>query len=104
MALEERKGFFANPSKVVGELFELELEKTEALWIVLLDLLKEIELSDYSGASPPLKSYEPKIANCELYAFTWESSLLKKTMYLKFAIKNDCFYYVSLHQSRPKTR
>ena len=67
-------------------------------------LLEEIELSDYDGGRPPQKSYESVIADLELWAFAWNSNLLGKKMYLKFSIKNGCFYYVSLHKSKEPAR
>jgi len=114
-ALKESRGLFANPQKAVGELIDLDIGNTEELWPLVLKLLKEIKLIDYAGSHPPMKSYEPKIANCELYAFTWNSKAMDKRMYIKFAIKTEnvcsqrksenkkkfCFYYVSLHESKP---
>jgi hypothetical protein len=102
--LESKEGFFANPAKVVGELDKLRLPDSSGVWPLILDLLNEIKIEDYSGAHPPLPSTEPEIEGRDLYAFTWDSNLLDKKMYLKFAIKENDFYYVSLHVSRPKKR
>lgn len=101
-ALCERQLLFANAAKAVGELYELEIGDSEELKLLLLQLLEEIRLEHYAGHCPPQKSYEGTIANCELWAFSWKSHLLDKTMYLKFVIKESCFYYVSLHESRQK--
>jgi len=103
-ALNEHHVSFANEAKAVGELYELNIGDTEEIWPIILELLGEIRQSDYVGAHPPLKSIEPAIADCELYAFAWESAKFKKKMYLKFAIKDGFFYYVSLHKDRPPSK
>jgi hypothetical protein len=103
-AIIEGKVAFANEAKVVGELFQLNIGDTEELWPIILELLGEIKNTDYAGAYPPLKSVEPLIADCELYAFVWDSTKYKKKMYFKFAVKDGVFYYVSLHNSRPPSK
>lgn len=98
ITLIKRNNFrFSNPRKNLEELFELEIENIEQ---VVLDLLEEISLDDYKGKRPPERSYEPLIAHCELWAFAWHSLLFKNQMYLKFALKNEIFYLVSLHASK----
>lgn len=98
-ALENRQVAFANPSKVVGELMSLERDEDE-VWELILKLINEIRIKDYKGGYPPLKSYEPKIENHDLWAFSWYSSYLDLRMYLKFSVKNGYFYYVSLHECK----
>jgi len=66
----------------------------------LIELLQEISPADYDGKHPPERSYEKVIEGKDLFAFVWRSRKLNKTMYLKFAIKNDAFYYVSLHPAK----
>ena len=99
-ALQNGQVAFANEAKIIGEIMALEIGETNEIWALILDMIEELELDDYDGHHPPQKSYEPAIADCELWAFTWNSALLKKVMYLKFAIKEGCFYYVSLHKSK----
>lgn len=99
-ALKTGNRFFANPSKVVGELMSLDLDDTEDVWELIITLLEEIELNEYAGSHPPQKSYESSIAGQELWAFSWRSTMMMKEMYLKFALKEGVFYYVSLHESR----
>jgi hypothetical protein len=91
---------YANPAKVVGELNELNILDSGGVWELIRDLLKEIAPQDYAGGKPPQKSYEKVIMNRELFAFCWCSTKLAKKMYLKFALMNNRFYYVSLHESR----
>ena len=81
---------------------ELDIGDTEEVWPLIIELLEEIEIDDYTGSRPPMRSYEPNIANCELFAFSWLSRKLQQEMYLKFAVKEGDFYYVSLHKSRKK--
>lgn len=99
-SLKNRHGLFANPSKAVGELYELGIGDTSEVWELIRDLLEEISPKDYKGARPPQKSYEKAIVGLELLAFSWLSSKLAKKMYIKFVLKNERYYYVSLHQSR----
>ncbi len=99
-ALRNRQALFANPAKVVGELENLDIGDSEEVWELISQLICELQLTDYAGGHPPQKSYEPLIADCELWAFSWTSTVLKKQMYLKFSIKEGTFYYVSLHESK----
>lgn len=99
-ALRNRRTVFANLAKVVGELANLEIDHSGDVWELISLLIDEIRLDDYKGGRPPQKSYESAIADCELWAFSWASSVLKKQMYLKFSIKEGTFYYVSLHESK----
>ena len=98
--LKKRPGLFANPSKAVGELNNLNIEDTNDLWFLIRELLEEISPKDYKGTRPPQKSYEKTIAGRELFAFSWWSSKYARQMYIKFVLKNERYFYVSLHQSR----
>ncbi len=97
--LSKRVGF-ANHPKIVGELYELDVSDSSELWDLILGLLKEIKSEDYDGGRPPQLSTEKAIKGKDLWAFAWDSLRLKKRMYLKFALKDDIFYYVSLHASK----
>lgn len=98
--LNNRLGIFANPSKAVGELSNLNISDSNDVWNLIRELLEELTPKDYSGAKPPQKSYEKAIIGQELLAFSWWSVKLKAHMYIKFVLKNERYYYVSLHQSR----
>lgn len=91
---------FANPSKAVGELNDLDIGDTNDVWQLIRELLEEISAKDYKGSRPPQKSYEKAIDGLELMAFSWWSPKYVKQMYIKFVLKNERYYYVSLHQSR----
>ena len=99
-SLKNRHGLFANPSKAMGELNDLEIGDANDVWLLIRELLGEITSKDYKGSRPPQKSYEKAIAGFELLAFSWWSPKCTKQMYIKFVLKNERYYYVSLHQSR----
>lgn len=71
LVLREKDLIFAHPSKAVGEINDLGLGDTGELRSLLLELLEEISLVDYTGSRPPQRSYESSIADCELWAFSW---------------------------------
>lgn len=98
--LKDRQGLFANLSKAVGELNNLNIGDANEIWSLIRELLQEISPKDYRGVRPPQKSYEKVIEGHELLAFSWWSSKLAKEMYIKFVLKNERYYYVSLHPSR----
>ena len=98
--LKTRPGIFSNPSKVAGELSDLDIGDTNDVWPLIRELLEEISTKDYRGTRPPQKSYEKVLAGLELLAFSWWSTRLAMQMYIKFVLKNERYYYVSLHQSR----
>lgn len=99
-ALQNGNAFYANPAKAVGELMELNIGDANEVWDLIIQLLDEIKVENYTGQYPPKVNYEPNGAGCELWAFSWYSSILNKTMYLKFSVKDGIFYYVSLHKSK----
>lgn len=99
LALDSRKVAFANFNKVVGELNDIGVDSND-VWELILELINEINVEDYDGGHPPKKNYEPFGTDADLWAFSWQSPSFGKKMYLKFSLKNNCFYYVSLHKSR----
>jgi hypothetical protein len=99
-ALKAQSGIYANLSKAVGELNALDIESPSQIWKLILELLEEINPTDYVGGKPPQRSYERSIKNRELFAFCWESKKMGKKMYIKFALKENRYYYVSLHRSK----
>lgn len=98
--LKNRCGLFAEQSKVVGELNELDIGDSNDLWQLIRELLEEVSPRNYKGSRPPQKSYEKAIAGSELFAFSWWSAKCAKQMYIKFVLKNERYHYVSLYESR----
>ncbi len=66
--LKNRYGLFANQSKAVGELNDLDIGDTNDVWQLIRELLEEISPKDYKGSRPPQKSYEKAILGLELLA------------------------------------
>ena len=99
-SLLDKLGLFANPSKAMGELNDLSVGDSNEVWKLIGELLEEISVDDYVGGRPPQKSYEKSIEGLELFAFSWWSTKCAKQMYIKFVLKNQRYYYVSLHESR----
>jgi hypothetical protein len=67
---------------------------------ILVDLLTEITPKEYVGKSPPQRSYEEKILQCELFPFKWVSKRLGCAVYMKFAFKDEQLWLVSFHEDR----
>ena len=99
-ALQDKLGIFANPGKAVGELNYFNIGHSDEIWNLIRELLEEISPEHYTGYRPPLKSYEKTINGHDLFAFSWKSHKLGSRIYLKFALKNNRYYYVSLHPSK----
>ncbi len=100
-SLSNNEGLFADPGAAVGELNKLKIGDSSTVWLLIIMLLKEIAPRDYTGGKPPHKSYLNSIQGRDLFVFSWFSKTLNKKMYLKFALKGDLFYYVSLHGDKP---
>jgi hypothetical protein len=72
----------------------------EELNPLLIDLLNEIRPEHYAGTYPPQRSYEEKIFQSELFAFRWESKRLGCMTYLKFTLRENRLWLISIHQDR----
>ena len=53
--LKNRYGLFANPSKAVGELNDLDIGDTNDVWQLIRELLEEISPKDYRGIKTSTK-------------------------------------------------
>ena len=95
------KGYIelVGPAVIAADALELSY-LVEDITNVLSNILNEITPDDYAGARPPQHSYEEKIKDCELFAFRWESKRFGCEVYLKFTLKDDVMWLVSLHQHR----
>lgn len=90
-----------NPTVIASDAIKLGYQIKE-LKGVLNNLLNEVKIDNYAGYHPPHKSYEPQIKGKDLFAFRWTSSTLNFEIYLKFALKNETLYIVSLHENKKK--
>ena len=90
-----------DPAVIAADAIELDYQIND-LKNVLSNVLEEIGPKDYSGSRPPQQSYKPEIEGLELFAFTWESKIFGCETYLKFSLKQDYMYLVTLHPNRDK--
>ncbi len=89
------------PDSILADLLNLDY-LVEDLANDLPAILQEVSPGDYRGQSPPKKSYEKAILGFELFAFRWDSKVFGCRMYLKFAVKGQDLWIVSLHRDRSK--
>ena len=98
-AVLESRFFILNPFVIAADALELGVDLQNISYI-LIDLLEEIDANNYAGQYPPQRSYEHDIEGYELLAFRWLSKKLGCRAYLKFAMKGDRMWLVSLHEDR----
>jgi len=76
----------------------------DGLWVIVEALLDELckqrPEKCYVGKHPPEKSYEENLKDLELWPFRWQSSLLRREVYLKFCVKRDYLFLVDCHENR----
>jgi hypothetical protein len=92
-----------NPVIIAADALELGINLQKISYI-LIDLLEEISPNDYVGQYPPQRSYEHDIEGYELLAFRWLSKTLGCRVYLKFTVKRERMWLVSLHEDRREDR
>lgn len=92
---------------ISADLDDLGIDTADLLGLLII-LLEEIQnagpIRCYAGTRPPQRSYEREILRLELWAYSWHSPRFRKRMYLKFALKNQCYIYVDCHEDRPPER
>ena len=93
--------FSVDPDVIAEDAVELGYQVTN-LKSILSQLLDEIKIEHYVGARPPRKSYKPMIKDCELFEFKWTCRIFGCDTYLKYCLKRDKFFLVSLHKDRPQ--
>jgi hypothetical protein len=91
---------------IYGDLADLEIDSAEdQLPGLLIELLEEIQtigpIECYAGCKPPQRSHEPELSGLELWAYSWYSKRLGRSMYLKFALKKEWYIYVDCHRDNP---
>lgn len=92
--------FSIDPNVIAADAIELGYQVAK-LKDVLCGLLDEVKIEHYIGAHPPRKSYESIIKDCELFEFKWTCRIFGCDTYLKYCLKGEFFYLVSLHKDRP---
>ncbi len=96
-AVHENRISLIEPQVIVADAMELGYSIRHELQSVLIELLNHTGADHYVGYRPPEKSYERKIRNLELWAFSVVSPRFDMQVYHKFSLKNDWFFLVSLH-------
>ncbi len=87
------------PESILADLLDLDYLVAD-LARDLPAVFREIVPGDYRGQRPPKKSYEQAILDCDLLAFRWVSKVFGCRMYLKFTLKKENLWIVSLHRDR----
>jgi hypothetical protein len=100
-AVEKGQVALLNQMALAADAIELDYSIGTELNAVLVELLEGTTPLDYTGSRPPQRSYEQDIEGLELFAFSVDSKRFKCRVYLKFAIAEEMFWLVSLHQDRP---
>ena len=98
-AVSENQFSILNPFIIAADTLELDVNLQHISYI-LIELLTEITPTHYVGQHPPQRSYEHEIEGYELLAFRWLSKKLGCRVYLKFTIKGNRMWLVSLHEDR----
>ena len=88
-----------NPIAVAADAIDLGYDVLNVK-VVLMKLLNEIIPDYYAGGYPPLRSYEKRIENLDLFPFKWVSKSFGCELYFKFALKGKQLWLVSLHEHR----
>jgi hypothetical protein len=86
------------PAEIGGQLLKAQVA-----------VLQEISARDYSGGTPPEKSYEVGVVGDDLFAFAWDSKYFRRRMYFKFCLHKEneedlSLYIASLHPENPSKR
>lgn len=92
---------FLEQDIIVIDALELGYE-VKNIKTVLLELLSDVTPRHYVGSYPPQKSYEENILDRELFAFKVASKRFGCEIYVKYALKDNFLWLVSLHQHRDK--
>ncbi len=100
-AVAEKKVRYTDAFTLAFDAMELNYDFKQDFLLILNDLLSVVTSSDYKGTSPPQRSYEKVIRGLDLFPFVVRGSILDEVVYLKFSMKKDYCYIVSLHKDRP---
>ena len=98
-AVSENHFSILNPVIIAADAIELGVNFQE-ISSILVDLLEEVNPNHYVGQYRPQRSYDHEIEGYELLAFRWLSKRLGCRVYLKFTMKGNRVWLVSLHEDR----
>lgn len=96
----KRHYFAAYSNDLVNEFMNLNIDQSEEIWPLLIDLFGEIRPQDcvepqVLAAVNPM----PDVLDCEFFTVRWNSKILSGNAILKFALNDGHFYYVSLQKA-----
>jgi len=100
-AVSDDRVDIVDPPVIAMDAIELGYQIPDLL-NVLSDMLSGLSPNNYIGYRPPEKSYEEKIKGSELFAFRARSKILSCDVYLKFALREEVMWVVSLHEFEEK--
>ena len=98
--VHDNRIILVEPAIIVADAIALGYSIRNELQAVLLDLLNGTGPGHYTGRRPPEKSYDTRIHDLELWAFSVDCPRFETRVYYKFSLHNNCFYLVSLHTCR----
>jgi len=99
-AVHDNRIVLVEAEVLVADAIELGYSIRNELHLILIELLISTSPEHYAGGRPPHRSYETRIRDLELWAFSVVCPHLATRVYYKFALHANCFYLVSLHVCR----
>jgi hypothetical protein len=96
-AVHDNRIILVEPEVIVADAMALGYSIRHELQLVLLDLLNNTGPDHYAGHRPPERSYENRIRNLDLWAFSVRCPKFEPRVYYKVSLHNEWFYLVSLH-------
>jgi hypothetical protein len=96
-AVHDNRIILIEPDVIVADAMALGYSIRHELQLVLLELLNNTGPDHYAGHHPPERSYEKRIHNLDLWAFSVSCQRFETRVYYKFSLQNAWFYLVSLH-------
>ena len=88
------------PAVIVADAVELGYVIGDELQVILLELLNSTGPEHYAGHRPPERSYETRIRDLELWAFSVDCPRFEGQVYYKFSLQREWLFLVSLHRCR----
>jgi len=100
-AISKERINLLEPHVIAMDALELGYE-VDNIAKVLSELFNEATPKHYVGSHPPQKSYKGDIFNLNLFAFKIESKRFSCDVYVKYVLKDETLWLVSLHEHREK--
>ena len=102
-AISLKRCFIPLPESLPETYECLGIDSESELWEIIKQLLCELASCDpykcYCGKHPPERSYKDQLRDMELWPYCCYSNVVNREIYIKFCLKDGCFYFVSCHES-----